>query len=191
MKHLKINNDIPGWKELEALVEMAKIVQTLPQNAKIVEIGCGVGRLTWVLSKNCPCGTVYAIDKWSGRVFNPKNGPDEPYSYHDLLLTEDNFNIYTKDCDNIIPIHAKSPFFNWDFGNVDLAFIDVNDEYESVKDNIIFWQDKMNPKGILGGDDYESLSVKGFEDRWSDKIQHSETRNAVDDMAKMFNYKII
>lgn len=180
---LNLNLTIPGWKDPEGLIEIAKIVATLPDTAKIVEVGSGQGRLTYVFSQNCK-GTVYAIDRWDGKSLNPNNSEWCYYCGPALKNTLPNFMKQMGQYENIIPIKASSPELEWN-ELVDMVFIDIDDQYELVKQNIEFWMQWLKPNGIIGGDDYAPITSENYLE------SHKETRKAVEDMAEKFNKRIL
>lgn len=191
MKKLNINYKIPGWKSYEALAEMAKIVQMLPDNSKIVEVGAGLGQMTWILAKNSPPGsTIYAIDKWPGTQFNKKNNPYCINCTPDMFNTEKLFKYNTNDCDNIISIKSLSPLSNWS-EMVDMVIIDVDHDEIMQQQNIEYWYQFINPNGIMCGDDYcpPSGACPNVENDHEERFP--EIRRAVERMAIKYNKKII
>lgn len=191
MKKLKINNRLPGWKDNEALVEMAKIVQMLPENAKIVEVGAGLGQMTWVLAKNAPPGsTVYAIDKWPGNVFNKHNKPQCINCTPDMLNNKETFENNTSDCNNIVSIKSLSPLTEWT-DMIDMVMIDVDHDELTQRNNIEFWYQFVKPDGIMCGDDYCPPPGRWPEIRHDYEERCPEIRRVVEELAIKYNKKII
>jgi len=59
----KINNalDIPGWTRKSQHDLYKNLVQELPKNPKILEIGCGWGRSTWAWLDVLPSNSTYCV----------------------------------------------------------------------------------------------------------------------------------
>ena len=60
--------------------------------------------------------------------------------------------------------------------SLDLVFIDADHSYEAVKNDLLFWYEKIRIGGWLLGDDYNSC--------------HPGTTKAVDEFANKMNFKI-
>lgn len=171
-----VNDSIPGWKSITALSEMAKIVQQLPLSAKIVEVGPGLGRLTWVLSKNAPKGSIiYAIDYWDHDRLDKNNSEFCINSDESTIITKEGFLLQMKGCDNVIPIHKAFPF-EWEYDKVDLIFIDAEEDYDSQTSYLEQAFKMITPNGIICGDDYN--------EKFSGLVQ------AVNEMAEIHNKQI-
>lgn len=180
---LIINEQIPGWKSTLALTEMAKIVQQLPLNSKIVEIGSGLGRLTWVLSKNAPEGSVvYAIDHWDHDRLDKNNSDYCVNSDENTIITKEGFLEQIFDCDNIIPIHKTFPFI-WIGDKVDMIFIDADEDYENQMSYLNQAFEMIKENGIICGDDY-------CDPKYNNTSQFSGLKRAVDEIAKKHNKQI-
>lgn len=151
---MEINEKIPGWKDITTLIEVAKIVEQLLPNSRIVEIGSGLGRLTWTLSKNAPNGSIiYAIDCWNNNKLDVTNSRHCINCNENTLITEEEFLRQTRDCDNIIPIHKKFPF-NWEYDKVDMIFIDADEDYEAQMSYLKQAFEMIKPNGVICGEDY-------------------------------------
>lgn len=167
---MPFNLNIPGWMCETDLVAIENLARQVPKGGKIVEIGSCCGRSSWAWAKSCdPSVTVYCIDIWMSpeeRAFTNEWGL-KYLMKGDLseatILKLDPFQEFqkrTKDCPNIVPIRGSSPGdMVWNFGEVDLVFIDDEHTYEQLMANYDFWYSKIKPGGILCGHDYEE---KGF-----------------------------
>jgi len=165
---ININDKIPGWKSELELKRIIQLLSFLNQNSIIVEIGASAGRLTWVLSKNCPKNSkIYAIDTWQPEIMFVGNG------YHldkNQLNTQDYFNKFMKEClnDNVIAIKGDSLKINLFNELIDFCFIDPDLGYKRTNliEHLIKWKPQI--KGIMAGANYYEhrddvrLSVNNF-----------------------------
>ena len=174
---MEINEKIPGWKSISHLTTMAEIVQKLPLNARIAEVGSGLGRLTWVLSKNAPDGSiVYAIDTWEHLKLDKHNSEFCINCDENTIITKEEFLRHIDDCDNIVSIQKAFPF-KWEHDKVDMIFIDAEEEYE-IQISYLEQAFKMiKPNGIICGEDYNEQQFPGL-------VQ------AVNEMSKIHNKEI-
>jgi len=154
-------NEIPGWFSYEELYN--EVVDKLPNNANIVEVGAWFGKSTnFMANKIKESGkniNFTTVDTFKGsptedvhnntlRVFD-----NDIYSefMHSTILLDNLSNI------NVIKdtsINAKDSFLN---NSLDFIMIDAGHTYDDLKIDINAWFYKVKPGGIIAGDDYIPL----------------------------------
>lgn len=55
---------------------------------------------------------------------------------------------------NVIPLRRNSSGGEWDNGSVDIVFIDAMHQNPWVGEDIRYWEGKVEPGGVICGDDY-------------------------------------
>ena len=151
-------NEIPGWFSYEELY--TKVVDKLPNNANIVEVGSWFGKSTnFMINKIKESGkniNFTAIDTFKGSPF-------EENLKHRLSLYDND--IYSEFLSNMIHFdnlddvnvikdlskNAKDSFIN---NSLDFVMIDAGNTYKEVSTDIENWFHKVKPGGIIAGDDY-------------------------------------
>ena len=144
---------IDGWMTEPELVWLAQRAQ---EHKRIVEIGSHLGRSTRALLDNTD-GVVYALDNW--------RGPVEAY-----YTKEEKGGFYQRFCENVAEHIAsrKLTAIRGDHSELgrlfpykaDMVFLDGRHEYEGVKDDILNWQAKITPGGLLCGHDVDFPGVQ-------------------------------
>jgi hypothetical protein len=152
----------------EELKIIERAAGTIPRHGKMVEVGPFLGRSSWCWSKSVdPTVKVFCLDIWNpsahpyhppavigaADTVNPDFGVAD--SLDQVVGTLANFQHFTRDCHNIVPLQGASPddFQDWRVP-VDLVFLD------GVHHNPIFWADlnfwfwKLKPGGLCCGDDF-------------------------------------
>jgi hypothetical protein len=173
-----IQNDCVGYASSKQLAIIEHFSKEIPEGAKIVEIGCFLGRSTWHWAKCNPTATVYAIDLWdesylkhryangdliSGNVrVNPLGGNRTDRNNVKVNLESFLANVY--DCPNIVPIKAKSPDgipaeFLDVLTKLDVVYIDDSHENPGFQNNLNFWWPRLRGGGIFCGDDFAARDV--------------------------------
>lgn len=140
---------IRGWMrfpELQFLYNEAK------KHKVIVEGGSWCGRSTHALLSGCKDGTVTAVDTWQGST-------DEKDDTNWQAKKEDIFAIFktnTQGFNNLKVIRKTSEEASRDFqdGSIDMMFIDMGHDFDSVVNDIRCWKNKVKKGGILAGHDY-------------------------------------
>jgi len=118
----------------------------------IVEIGSFQGESTTMFSNEFPNSKLFAVDIWDKNddknevVINSNNPKD----------IENNFDVITKDYNNIIKIKMPSERFSEIIGDnsIDFVYIDGDHSYEGVMLDIDKWKNKVKNGGFIGGHDY-------------------------------------
>lgn len=170
--------DIPGWFDFEDLYE--EIVEQLPEGAKIVEVGCWLGRsAAFLASKVAACDKrveIYCVDSWRGEgsyLYLEKTREERG----DLLPA---FRRNLRACgllDRVETVRGDSAGSADRFADssLDFVFIDASHDYESVKRDIEAWLPKLKQGGRLCGHDYPLGEVALAVDELLEVRQISQT----------------
>jgi len=163
MEHFYQN--IQGWFDFQRLYTL--VINKLPNNSHIVEIGAWKGSSTAFLAveiinsgKNIKLDV---IDTWKG-------SNDGAFSaYVDDLKNNngDIFNLFKKNLEpvkhiiNPIQMPSEEAYKLYKDNSLDFVFLDGNHNYDSVKNDIIFWSTKIKKGGFIGGHDYHHKDLPG------------------------------
>jgi len=162
------NLDIPGWMPEPELKILERLARTIPAGGAMVEVGPFCGRSSWCWSKSVAQDVaVTCIDIW-----DPEEHPYSPPAKSDASAisgedfgktardhgawgTRENFDYYTRDCENITPIRGRSPddFLEWPTDSLDLVFLDGVHHNPVFHADVTHWFPRVRPGGILCGDD--------------------------------------
>jgi hypothetical protein len=161
------NLNIPGWMPESELKIIEQVARTIPRYGKMVEVGPFCGRSSWCWAKSAdPTVTVFCLDIW-----NPAEHPYHPPAaignrkttnadfgvadnLDQVVGTLENFQHFTRDCPNIVPLRGASPygFQDWKVP-LHLVFLDGVHHNPVFWDDLNFWFWKLKPGGLLCGDD--------------------------------------
>ena len=160
MKHSYFK--IPGWFNYSETYDM--IVDQIPEDGKIVEIGSFMGRSTHYLATSLMNANkeqvkIYAIDTFEGSS-----------EHINLKIPRDFSSIFKENLkffigrEMVIPMQGRSddPEILNKFKDEDIDYIMVDGahEYEPVLDDMENWWPKLKKNGVMFGDDYNLESVK-------------------------------
>jgi predicted O-methyltransferase YrrM len=166
-----IENNVIGFPRASQLALIEHWARDVPENGIIVEVGSFAGRSAWHWAKSVHHSvTVYAVDSWDDTLYNKHKtkqsqdtmvGTSMPKTA--LSCSIEDFKFNTSDCPNIIPVKARSPNLPVDIleklTQVDLVFLDESHQNPEFQINLNFWKDRIKPKGILCGDDFQVRDV--------------------------------
>lgn len=161
------NLAIPGWMPEEELQVLERLAFTIPPGGRMLEVGPFAGRSSWCWSKSVAQGVKIAcVDIWDPQEHPyspPASEGDEPvkpdFGYRDADAppwgTQAMFEYYTRDCDNIVPIRARSPddFSRWPENSLDLVFLDGVHHNPVFNNDLRHWYARVKRGGVLCGDD--------------------------------------
>jgi hypothetical protein len=149
---------IPGWCDFENIYH--GIVQTLPDNSHIVEVGSWKGRSAAFMcveiansGKNIRFD---CVDTWKGSLVEQEHQAD-PSVVNDTLY-EDFLNYMSPAKGIFTPVRAPSVMASsaYDNNSLDFVFIDAGHTYEDAHADITAWLPKVKSGAILAGHDYFS-----------------------------------
>ena len=159
MKHSYFK--IPGWFNYSETYDM--IVDQVPEDGKIVEIGSFLGRSTHylatsLLNANKLNVTIYCVDTFAGSSEHANLNLPKDFSQ----IFRDNLEYYINR-DMVIPMQGRSDDTKilevFEEASIDYIMVDGAHEYEPVIDDIQNWWPKLKPNGVMFGDDYNLASV--------------------------------
>tara|TARA_Y100001937_G_C6980720_1_gene267560 strand:+ start:33 stop:656 length:624 start_codon:yes stop_codon:yes gene_type:complete len=152
---------IPGWFNYSESYD--HIVDLIPDDGKIVEIGSFLGRSTHYLATSLMNANkenvkIYCVDTFEG-------SPE----HVNLKLPNNFFSIFKENLkffigrEMVIPYQGRSDsediLSKFEDGSIDYIMIDGAHEHEPVLDDIENWWPKLKPDGIMLGDDFGLESV--------------------------------
>jgi|SRR4051812_13197423 predicted O-methyltransferase YrrM len=153
---------VHGWTDWGQLSFLRNAVFDLGPGSKVVEVGVWAGRsaIAMALAGRARKVTVYAIDPWQDyeqEHVEPSTelkgaGVSSFQELYELYLS----NVKRLNADNIVTLRDSGveAARKWQFGPVDVVFIDGNHDYEPVREDIQAWLKHLKPGGLLSGDDW-------------------------------------
>ena len=160
--------DLHGWFGQSNQHMLTQFIKTYSPKV-IIEVGVWCGKsatyMAQIMPENC---VLYAVDHF--RVDSEYSHPSRPVEVSNRVarLYEQFISnvIHLKLTNKIIPIKMNS----LDAANTlniqaDLIYIDASHEEEDVFNDVCAWSKKLNPQGIICGDDYDAPAVKHGVDR--------------------------
>ena len=151
-------DEIPGWFSFSEVYD--EMVTNTPFNSNFVEIGSWFGKSTNYLikkilesKKNIKFTT---IDTFKGsetseldKVIVSAHNDDIFYDFVENTIISNNYDSF-----DIIKDSADNASKLFENNSIDFLMIDADHSYESVKNDIRTWYNKIKPGGYIGGDDY-------------------------------------
>jgi predicted O-methyltransferase YrrM len=185
MKHAYFK--IPGWFNYSETYDI--IVDAIPEDGIIVEIGSFLGRSTHYLGTSLMNAgkedvKIYCVDTFEGssehaNIKLPKDFSSIFRENLKFFIGRDMVRLCQGRSDDIAILER------FEEATVDYVLVDGAHEYDAVKEDIINWWPKLKPNGVMFGDDYSLASVsqavqdgfgaiqvqayganKGFEQTW-------------------------
>ncbi|MCK9544738.1 MAG: class I SAM-dependent methyltransferase [Novosphingobium sp.] len=122
----------------------------------IIEIGSYQGESTLIFNKNFKDSKIFAVDMWEPNYDHREIN----INTYNMLDIENNFNVLTKNIDNIIKIKMSSVDFSKLIADksIDFIYIDANHLYNYVNDDILYWKNKVKNGGFISGHDYNNFN---------------------------------
>ncbi len=144
-------DDIPGWNNGKAFYD--HLIETLPSNAKVLEMGVFHGRGLIYLAKHSDF-EIYGVDSFVANV--------TPYLTDDIKTDRDFYeacvsNLFKFDVQRkvtLVALDSERASKLFPDQSLDCVFIDGEHSYEPVMRDIALWKPKVKPGGYLSGDDY-------------------------------------
>ena len=145
--------EIDGWFTPSDASLYKYVANKLPDGFSMLEVGAYKGRSTMCmiecLKKEGKKASIDVVDNFSG---------DQHIGY------KDSYPDFKKnvDWDYIRQVYiGNSPFVSHNVNrSYDFIFIDASHDYESVKNDILTWNEHLNPNGLIAGHDYQWSSVR-------------------------------
>jgi len=120
----------------------------------MVEIGCYQGESTEAFAKSGLFERIFAIDPWSNDVYDPN---DKATMHCDMAIVEEAFDERMRPFGRmLVKVKGRSAKKVGCFPSsaLDFVYIDADHRYESVKQDVLMWQEKVKAGGVLAGHDY-------------------------------------
>lgn len=164
-------NNVTGWFNKKEFAILEILAKSVPSNGSIIEIGSHFGRTTVAWADTlCTTASIYAIDTWSymepDEQFLSMEDIDKlPMTYKESMASRfEVFEYFTKNYNNITPVHAHSPRSFQQYPNLlkvippaaDLIFVDAIHENPWFADDLTYWYPRLKNGGTLCGHDFSS-----------------------------------
>jgi predicted O-methyltransferase YrrM len=152
---------IPGWFNYSETYD--HIVDIIPDNGKIVEIGSFLGRSTHYLATSLMNANkeqvkIYCVDTFGGSSEHVSLKLPKDFLY----MFKENLKFFIGR-EMVIPCQGRSDskeiIDRFEDGSIDYIMVDGAHEHEAVMDDIENWWSKLKPDGIMFGDDYDLEAV--------------------------------
>jgi predicted O-methyltransferase YrrM len=160
MKHSYFK--IPGWFNYHEAYD--QIVDEIPNNGKIVEIGSFLGRSTNYLATSLFNAdrfdvTVYCVDTFEGSSEHANLKLPKDF----LFMFKENLKFFIGR-EMVIPCQGRSDskeiLDKFEDESIDYIMIDGAHEHDAVLDDIENWWPKLKPDGVMFGDDFNLEAVE-------------------------------
>ncbi len=150
-------------KNRNQLPELLKLMKL--DNAGI-EVGVACGAYSSIILENSNLKVLHSIDNWKKpRIKAKAERQLKKFGNRSRIL-------------HMTSGEASRKFY---FGSLDFAYIDADHVYESVKEDLELWYDKVKVGGIFAGHDYVDRDCK---------YGLFGVKKAVNEMAKKYNQKV-
>ncbi|RDJ35204.1 MAG: class I SAM-dependent methyltransferase [Crenarchaeota archaeon] len=140
--------NIKGWFDFANIYDFA--VDHFPNGSTFVEVGCWEGKSTAYMASRIKESKkqihFICVDIWKTYCGEWSNiFPIFKNNLQSLSLF-----------DSIVPIQGESTVVAGMFPpqHIDFIFLDAGHDYDSVKNDIIYWLPKIKPNGIMAGHDF-------------------------------------
>lgn len=172
------STDVPGWGDATEL--FSRIIPNLPANARLLEIGCGLGKSTWAILDNMKPGMSLSI------IDSFEYNDDRQYVWNELvrcevidefslekqivlkqlITTNNQYDIFMhviqhhanfKLIDNVYKMRSRTYTELGLCSQYDFVFIDGGHRYQNVLNELNYF----NNSTVITGDDYVSFECLG------------------------------
>jgi len=206
MRKLKINKplDVPGWTNSIQHREYKDLVAELPENPRVLEIGCGYGRSTWAWLDALPPTSTYCVldnfrltSKWLHKSQYTNYKRINPIIASFIWKCNKRNTTQREIFDKFISYHPNQQIIKtvWEMdsddwivskeftNNWDLVYLDDRHEYEVMKQ----WLSIFSNVSIVCGDDYNRI-FQGIIDAVD---EYSKDKNVYKHITRAANFFII
>jgi hypothetical protein len=160
---------IEGWFDFQDIYTQA--VNAAGENAHFVEVGSWFGKSTIFMAVEIANSNKKirfdAIDHWEGSPgemkehggMTPMNQYINDNSVESAFMQFINNIEPCKDYINVVRGDSSLEVLKYEDNSLDFVFIDSDHSYDSIKKEVINWWPKIKNGGIIGGHDYNYISV--------------------------------
>jgi len=145
---------------------LAHMKELLPPNPRVLEVGVEAGHFSKKIMNVLEPEELHLLDPWESNPFNGKIYSDGhlknmPTAYSNVSMQTRIEQIYAQEIkDDRVFLHrgySHDLVKNFSFGYFDFIYLDGCHLYESVKQDLHDYHQKVQRNGILGGHDYISV----------------------------------
>jgi len=141
----KISLEKKHMQNCELLLNREELLDKIPKNSILAEIGVDEGDFSERLYKKCNPEYLYLIDLWSSKRYGEKKFNIVKNRFYDQLK-KDEVKIFRDDSINVVS-NFNDNFFDW-------IYIDTDHSFNTTYKELITWKSKVKRNGIISGHDY-------------------------------------
>lgn len=141
----KISLEKKHMQNCELLLNREELLNKIPKNSILAEIGVDEGDFSERLYKKCDPEYLYLIDLWSSKRYGEKKFNIVKNRFYDQLK-KDEVKIFRDDSINVVS-NFNDNFFDW-------IYIDTDHSFNTTYKELITWKSKVKRNGIISGHDY-------------------------------------
>ena len=141
----KISLEKKHMQNCELLLNREELLDKIPKNSILAEIGVDEGDFSERLYKKCDPEYLYLIDLWSSKRYGEKKFNIVKNKFYDQLK-KDEVKIFRDDSINVVS-NFNDNFFDW-------IYIDTDHSFNTTYKELITWKSKVKRNGIISGHDY-------------------------------------
>lgn len=170
----KISLNEIAIRNAKLLIDRERLLEYLPKNGNIAEIGVDKGEFSELILKKCNPKKFHLVDVWATQEYNENK----------KKLVEGKFN---KEIESgVLEINHGYSFdvgLNFQDGYFDWIYLDTDHTYQTTIKELEVYRSKIKPGGIISGHDF----IVGF---WDGMIRYG-VMEAVYEFCKKYNWEII
>jgi len=141
----KISLEKKHMQNCELLLNREELLDKIPKNSILAEIGVDEGDFSERLYKKCDPEYLYLIDLWSSKRYGEKKFNVVKNRFYDQLK-KDEVKIFRDDSISVVS-NFNDNFFDW-------IYIDTDHSFNTTYKELITWKSKVKRNGIISGHDY-------------------------------------
>ena len=141
----KISLEKKHMQNCELLLNREELLDKIPKNSILAEIGVDEGDFSERLYKKCDPEYLYLIDLWSSKRYGEKKFNIVKNRFYDQLK-KDEVKIFRDDSISVVS-NFNDNFFDW-------IYIDTDHSFNTTYKELITWKSKVKRNGIISGHDY-------------------------------------
>lgn len=170
---------VPGWETPSEQALLVRLAQKVPPDGVIVEIGAEFGMSASLFAYGAAATVdIYSIDLFPGDLMRQHIENLASAGYAAIVpeaASKEGDGPGYKCRTNVIKGDSVEIGRNWQFGMVDLLFIDGDHTYKGVQRDLMAWAGKVKPHGLMVFHDVAQVS------NYQPHPQHFEVAAAIRD----------